>query len=188
MIKPWEVISSELLGSFRIFNLRENRARSPRTGQVHGFYVLESADWVNVIPLTSDNRLVMVRQYRHGSKEITLEIPGGLVDPNDTPREAAVRELMEETGYGVREIIPLGKLRPHPALFDNHCYTFLATGVYPAGNTCLDEAEDIETVLVPLNDVPVLIEQGEIVHSLVLTALYLLMVRCPDLCAQKDSR
>jgi len=74
----------------------------------HDFYILESRDWINIIPLTDDHQVVMIRQYRHGSREVTLEIPGGLVDPGDTPKKAAVRELLEETGYQAKKWIKSG--------------------------------------------------------------------------------
>jgi ADP-ribose pyrophosphatase len=83
--KPWRVLSSRVNESFRIFNLRIDRAYSPRTQAAHDFYILESTDWVNVIPVTSRGEVVLIRQYRHGTREVTLEIPGGIVEHGDTP-------------------------------------------------------------------------------------------------------
>ena len=97
MIKPWRSVRSNTPQSFRIFSIRTETAVSPRTGTEHDFYIIESRDWVNVIPVTPDRSVVMIRQYRHGQGKVTLEIPGGLVDPGDTPQEAATRELLEET-------------------------------------------------------------------------------------------
>lgn len=177
MPKPWEIVASRQVGSFRVFELREDFARSPRTGQVHGFYVLQSPDWVGVFPLTQAGEVVMVRQYRHGTKEVTLEIPGGLVDAGDTPEQAARRELEEETGYTCQELLFLGTLSPQPALFANRYHAYLAKGASPLGRQCLDQAEDIEVVLVPLAEVPQLIAGGAIVHSLVVCAFYLFLAR-----------
>ncbi len=95
MIKPWSHIRSQYEKSFRVFSIRTDTALSPRTALEHDFYIIESNDWVNVIPITTDYQVVLVRQYRHGSKEVTLEIPGGLLDEGDTPLEAAKRELMD---------------------------------------------------------------------------------------------
>ena len=102
MIKPWRSVRSNTPQSFRIFSIRTETAVSPRTGTEHDFYIIESRDWVNIIPVTPDRFVVMIRQYRHGQGKVTLEIPGGLVDPGDTPQEAATRELLEETGTGQR--------------------------------------------------------------------------------------
>jgi len=170
--KLWDIISSTRDNSYRVFSLRTDRARSPRTDQVHDFFILESSSWVNVIPLTADNEVVLVRQYRHGIRDVTLEIPGGLVEDGDTPETAALRELREETGYGASEIIPLSSVHPNPAIQSNLCFTFLATGVLPAGNQEQDEKEDIQVLLRPLAEIPRLIREGDITHSLVLAAFY----------------
>lgn len=94
MIKPWPCIRSQTNQSFRVFSVRTDTTISPRTGMEHDFYVIESRDWINVIPLTTDHQVIMIRQYRHGSRKVALEIPGGLLDPGDTPRKAAARELL----------------------------------------------------------------------------------------------
>jgi len=149
-----------------------DRARSPRTMEAHDFFVLESRDWVNVIPLTPDNRVVLIRQYRHGTREVTLEIPGGLVEDHDSAEDAGRRELMEETGYRDSAMIPLGVVHPNPAFLNNCCHTFIARDVYRAGAQMQDEKEDIEVLLRPLERIPRLIREGEITHSLVVAAFY----------------
>ena len=166
------LISSEHDKSYRIFDLRTDRARSPRTGQAYDFFVIESSSWVNIIPLTPDNNVVMVRQYRHGTREVTLELPGGLVESADTPENAALRELQEETGYGATAVIPLGAVHPNPAIQNNRCYAFLAENVYATGIQKQDEREDIAVVLEPLAEIPRLIKDGVITHALVIAAFY----------------
>jgi ADP-ribose pyrophosphatase len=169
---PWKLISSRHNAAFRIFNLRTDRAISPRTNEEHEFYILESTDWVNVIPLTANNEVVLIHQYRHGIRAVTLEIPGGIVEPKDTPEEAASRELREETGYQEAEMLPLGVVHPNPAFLNNRCYTYLARNVIPAGAQEQDDKEDIRVILKPLDQIPRLIQDGSITHSLVLAAFY----------------
>lgn len=172
LLKPWTIISSSVDKSYMVFNLRHDRACSPRTNQTYDFYVLESPPWVNVIPLTLENDVILIRQYRFGSQDITLEIPGGLVEYSDSPEEAARRELWEETGYREESLVPLGFVNPNPAIQNNLCYTFLARNVFHVGQRNQDEREDIEVVLRPLSDIPRLIKEGMITHALVIAAFY----------------
>src|SRR5688500_5012574 len=100
MIKPWKKVGSKPLGNFRIFTVRADLTVSPRTGKEHEVFVIDCVNWVNVIATTTDDHLVMVEQYRHGSNSIELEIPGGMMDAADgSPLITGMRELREETGY-----------------------------------------------------------------------------------------
>lgn len=171
-VKPWKIVSSTIEKTFRIFDLRVDRAISPRTGEKHDFYIFESNEWVNIIPITKENEVVLIRQYRHGVGDIVLEIPGGIVEEEDTPLDAAVRELKEETGYSPSEMVYLGMVHANPAFLNNRCHTYLALDCYPDGPQNLDEKEDIEVVLRPLAEIPKLIKDGEISHSLILAAFY----------------
>ena len=166
--------------SYRVFSIRKDTSISPRTGIEHDFYIIESRDWVNIIPITIDHQVVMIRQYRHGSREVTLEIPGGLLDPGDTPEEAAARELLEETGYQAKEWLKIGVVNPNPALFNNRCYTFLAQDIEKVSDPTPDQTEDIEVVLIPLADIPELILKGEIDHAMVITAFSYYFLRYPE--------
>lgn len=185
-VKPWKLISSRSDRSCRIFNLRTDRARSPRTGKAHDFFILESPTWVNVIPLTQEKEVVLVRQYRHGIREVTLEIPGGLVENNDSPEEAAGRELYEETGYMPQEMTILGSVHPNPAIHDNRCVTYLARDVYLAGEQEQDDKEDIEVLLRPLSEIPLLIRRGDIGHALVLAAFYRFYMEYEPSCREES--
>ncbi len=173
MVEEWEKLDSESLADYRIFQARQDTRRSPRTGHVHRFYVLESPDWVNVIPLTPDDKVVMVHQFRHGREAITLEIPGGIVDAEDgSPAETARRELLEETGYVADQMVHIGTVDPNPAFLDNCCYTYLALGARQIQTPQFDGAEDIAIEEIPLTDIPELIRTGRISHALVVAAFY----------------
>jgi 8-oxo-dGTP pyrophosphatase MutT (NUDIX family) len=179
--KAWKVLEDDLVHQARIFSVRAVRARSPNSGHEHTFDLLESVDWVNVIALTTEGNAVLIRQYRHGTREVTCEIPGGAVDPGETPLEAARRELLEETGYKAETWEQIGVVQPNPAFQTNSTYTFLATDAHPAEAPTPDENEEIEVEELPVAQVPTLIRQGEIKHALVLCAFFHLALKGLDL-------
>ena len=173
MIKPWEKISSQPLGDFRIFTIRSDRKISPRTQQAHDFFVIDSVNWVNVIAVTPDQQLVMVEQYRHGSDTIELEIPGGMMDAGDgSPEKTALRELREETGYEGENPRLIGQIFPNPAIMSNVCFTVLIENCHCLHPVEFDHGEDLITRLVPIADFPKLVAEGKILHSLVVVALF----------------
>lgn len=173
MIQPWQKISSRPAGDFRIFTIRSDRKRSPRTQQAHDFYVIDSANWVNVIAVTPDRQLVMVEQYRHGSNTIELEIPGGMIDAHDpSPEAAGLRELREETGYEGDHARVIGKVYPNPAIMSNVCFTVLAEDCRCVHPVEFDHGEDLATRLVPAAEVRRLVAEGRVRHSLVVVALW----------------
>jgi ADP-ribose diphosphatase len=165
----------------KIFDVDAHRVVSPRTGAEHEFFILDCVDWCNIVPLTRDGQVVMVRQHRYGIGEETLELPGGMVDPSDaSPLEAARRELLEETGYRAALVEPTGVIAPNPAMQSNRCWSFLAHDVERVGAPHLDGGEDIEVVTVPLAEIPARVGRGEISHALVVVAFaYALGLRAP---------
>ncbi len=180
MLRKWKKIDSREVFSCRLFEVRVEKALSPRTGRPHEFYVIKTGDWVGIIPLTERGEVVMVKQFRHGTRSFSLEIPGGLVESDD-PEAAARRELREETGCEATEVELLGVLRPQPAIFDNRYFIFLAKGVKEVGRPSLDEGEDIEVVKMPLEEVYRQMAEGRIDHALVLASFQMLGFRHPDL-------
>ena len=172
-IKPWVQTDSKNLAHFRIFEVRADTKVSPRTGEQHQFYVIDCVDWVNVIAVTPDEHLVMVEQYRHGTNTVELEIPGGVMDVGDeSPLFTGTRELREETGYEGEHVQILGRVYPNPAIMSNTCYTVLVQNCTLKHPTSFDHGEDIITRLVPIKEVPGLMRDGQIRHSLVVAALY----------------
>ncbi|HEV2704907.1 MAG TPA: NUDIX hydrolase [Pyrinomonadaceae bacterium] len=168
----WRRESSEQLADCRVFRVRRDISLNPRDGRAHDFYVIEAPDWINVVPLTAAGEVVLIEQYRHGTDEVTLEIPGGMVDPGETPRESAARELLEETGYEATELVALGRTRPNPAIQDNWIHTFLARDVQFRGAPSFAGTEHTVTRLVPLARIPSLIADGRITHSLVVVGFH----------------
>ena len=173
MPEPWKKIRSAPIGDFRIFKLRSDVSLSPRTGKEHDFFVLDSVDWVNVIAITPDQKLVMVEQFRHGSSTVELEIPGGMMDTGETdPVATGVRELREETGYEGENARLLGNIWSNPAILSNRNFTVLIENCQLKHDMKWDHAEDLVTRLVPVSEIPKLVADEKIGHSLVVVALY----------------
>jgi 8-oxo-dGTP pyrophosphatase MutT (NUDIX family) len=173
MIKPWQKLSSKALGDYRIFTVRSDEKVSPRTGQKHDFYIIDCVDWVNVLAVTPDEQLVMVEQYRHGTNTVELEIPGGIMDASEmSPVETGVRELREETGYEGEKARLLGNVFANPAIMSNTCHTVIVENCVLKHAVEFDSGEDLITRLVPVVDIPQLVEAGKIRHPLVVVALY----------------
>lgn len=175
----WKLLASQLVSHHVIFSLHHDRYRVEPSGREQDFVRLDAPDWVNVVPLTDDGQVVFIRQYRHGIRDVTLEVPGGIVDPGESPAAAALRELSEETGYVADAARELGYVWPNPAIQGNRCYTYLAEGARAGGVARPDEFERIEVVTYPLAEVPALLASGQIRHALVVTAFAMLGVSYP---------
>lgn len=165
-VRPWRILVSEHMLDCRVFSVERTKSQSPIDACVHEFYRLRCVDWAQIVPVTDDDEIVMVRQYRHGSDELSLEIPAGLIDAGETPAEAAQRECLEETGYAANELEPLGVLRPNPALFVNRLHAFATYGVKPSATIANTATEQTEVELVPIDQLAGLMLQGEIDHAL----------------------
>jgi ADP-ribose diphosphatase len=170
--RRWETLNTERVYTTPIFDLHRRKSSHPHRGE-RDFYVLSAPAWVNIIPLTPQGEVVMVRQYRHGISDFTLEIPGGMIDPEDPdPAQAARREMREECGYDSNIIIPLGQVHPNPAIQPHFCYSFYARDVLKVGEPDPNPggSEETEVELVPLTDIKRMIATGKITHALVITA------------------
>ena len=167
----WALEGSEHGEDLILFRARYDQRRHPESGQVMKRIVLESVDWVNVVAVTEDGRLVMIRQFRFGVGYTTLEIPGGMVDPGESPLVAAQRELLEETGYSGGTWHSLGAVEPNPAVHDHLCHQYLALGVRCTDDQALTGGEAIRVELMAESSVVTAVRSGEIRHVLVLSAL-----------------
>lgn len=173
MVKSWKIVEEKPLVSTRVFALEQHRAINPRNDHVQSFYVLKSEPWVNIIAITDQGKVLLVKQYRQGTQSVTLEIPGGTTDPEDqSVEQGAARELLEETGYKAGKIELIGVVDTNPAIQNNPTYTFLAQDLTKVADPELDPGEDLEVLEVDLAEVDTLIREKKITHSLVIAAFY----------------
>ncbi len=171
-LEVWPELSRRPIYAGRIFSLVQARRRSPESGREFPFDILECPDWVNVVALTEAGRVLLIRQYRAGTRTITTEIPGGTVDAGESPLDAARRELAEETGYEADSWEMIGRVHPNPAFQTNTTYTFLARNARHTRDQRLDGAEMIEVEERRLEDIPALVADGTITHALVVCAFF----------------
>jgi ADP-ribose pyrophosphatase len=176
--KPvWQVVKDKKVFETPIFDLHEFSMDAPGQEIDHPFYVLKAPEWINVIALTPDEKIVLVEQYRVGVDETTLELPGGMVDKGESPLEAAKRELLEETGCRSGHWELIGKTSSNPAILSNFTHLYLATDCEFAKAQNTDGTEDIDVHVLPLNEFLGLVKNGTVHHAIVLAAVAQFLLR-----------
>lgn len=172
--KPWTVIKSEYLYQSKWLTARKEHVRLANGAEMADYYVLEYSDWVNAVLLTEDEKVVLVRIYRHGLGETHYELPGGCVDPGETPLDAAKRESLEETGYQADSWESIGECSANPATHTNKTFLFIGHGARRVQAPEQEDTEEILTVPVHLKEIPGILERGEVIsasHALGLSKL-----------------
>jgi len=170
-VKPWEVLGSKLLISERWLQLREDRVRLANGHEIERFHVIHGPDWASVLCVTNDSEVVMVRQYRHGIASASLELPAGVIEPNETPEEGARRELVEETGYESSDWVSIHSVSTEPARHTTRAHFFCARGARLTRPPALEESEVLEVVKVPLAELVRLATDGSIIHGMHIGAI-----------------
>ena len=173
-MKKCIIKEKKFLENLKIFDLFKYKLQSPYKKQkkFFDFYVFNSPDWINILPITKNNEVVFVQQYRAGTNSITLELPGGMIDPGESVLSSAKRELYEETGYKSKNWTKLGLVHPNPAIMNNSCHTYLAENVELISEPQNSGSEYTQVKTYPLDQLENLIIKKKISHSLVINAIY----------------
>ena len=172
--KRWKVVQSTYLFKSPYVTLRADTVELPNGEKVDDYTIWEVSDGVVVIALTTDRNMLFTRQYRQGTGEILLQLPGGSYDKKtEDPKQAATRELLEETGYQAEGFIYLGEVSIYPSKMTKKVHIYLAADVKQRGATQFDDTEDIQTVSFPLTDVVKLIETGRITDAEAIAGIFL---------------
>jgi ADP-ribose pyrophosphatase len=180
----WEILREQVYDTFPIFSLRKSTRLNLRSNKSIDFVLFDGLDWVNVIPITEDNQVVLVRQYRHGCEDFTIEIPGGCVEKGEDPMDSARRELLEETGYTSDKLELLGSFHPNPPMYSMRCSSYVARCTRKIGEQELDGGEAIDVLLKPFDEFIEMVKDGRISHGLVIAAVGLYVMKDRNLASK----
>lgn len=178
---PWTVLAEETVVRDRWIDLRRQRCRTPAGAELDDFYVQRNPDWVNVVAVTAEGRLLRVRQWRQGARVVSVELPGGVVDPGETAEAAGARELLEETGFGGGAPVRLASLWANPHNQTNRTVTLLITGCRRVVGQKLDASEALEVEEAEPAAVLDDVRAGRMEHALHVAAVLAAHLHRPDL-------
>ena len=173
----WKKITSKKVFEDRWFKARADACQFPDGRIIDPYYVVELPNWANAVVVTSNNEIVLVKQYRYPVDAVTLELPGGVINDDEDPMLAALRETQEETGYTSNQIQLICKTAPNPAINDNTAYFYLIENAVPTAHTNPDFFEDIEVVLYSKSDFIQLLQQNKIMHGVQLGPIYEALIK-----------
>jgi ADP-ribose pyrophosphatase len=172
----WDLESDQLHADCRIFEVHKRKFRRKSDGVAGDFYVLDTNDWVNVLATTSNDEIILVRQFRYGTEEFSLEPPGGVIERGEDPVMAGLRELEEETGSVGSSAKIIGTARPNAAILSNQCHFVLVENVKKTAELAFDEHEELVTELHKIKNLKKMVENGDISHSIGLNAIFRLLL------------
>lgn len=172
-LSRWDVLKEKLLQDCRIYKVYEEQCQHP-SGKQGNFYVIHLRDWVHAIPITADDKIVMVEQYRFATRDFYIEVPSGILESNESPIEGAIRELQEETGYSGVNAKLIASTRPNPALLNNVSHFVLIENCTLTHDLNWDPNEEIVTHLIPIQEAIQMAVEGKITHTSTLSALFFL--------------
>lgn len=165
-MKKWSQNNKKEILRAHVFKYDTVESRSPDGKKEGVFDIVSCLNWVNVVAIDEKGRFVLVKQYRHGADEITLETPAGAIDRGEDPLNAAKRELEEECGMTSDDWEKLGEVKVNPAFMTNTCYFYLAQNCRYDGQQNFDPLEEIEIETFEESEIEKMIDDGTINHSL----------------------
>lgn len=168
----WKTLESQQVFNSGLVTIDKEKCEMPDGRIMPSYYILRFPHWVNIVPITDDGKVILIKQYRHATGQIHWEVPGGAVHRGEDPALAALRELEEETGYTSQNLIKVVENYPNPALQDNLVYTYLAKSCTYKGAQALDPFEEIEVVPMSIAEMKKLLAEGLFNHNIVVASLY----------------
>lgn len=178
----WKVLHSEYLFNQPWLTVRKDHCQLPDGTEIPAFYVNEYPEWVNAFAITEEGKVLMVKQYRHGIGQISIELPGGVVEKGEDLLEGCKRELLEETGYVFNEWEFIGKVCANPSTTNNYTHFYLAKGGKKVAELSLDEGEDLVVMEISIEEVKQLVLENKIIQSLHTNAIFYALLRLNALC------